>query len=83
MASIEIDFNDKLRHRAVRFSDRFQLVLGSLSDQAAAFANIPVDEVTELDAVGASALVKEAAKQVRKKPLVIKKKNQTKLNLKF
>ena len=33
VASIEIDFNDKNRHRAVRFSDRMELVLGSLSDQ--------------------------------------------------
>ena len=46
VASIEIDFNDKNSHRAVRFSDRFELVLGSLSDQAAAFANIPLDDVS-------------------------------------
>ena len=55
----------------MRFSDRFQLVLGSLSDTAAAFANIPIDDVNELDAMGASALVKEAAKQKDSTPSLI------------
>ena len=76
--AVEIDFADTVAHRAVKFTDRYNLSLGALSDDAAIFANIPDDdddsERAELEKEGASELVLQKLKTDKlnkRKPSVI------------